>query len=504
MSTLQEIIRNLEENAPMQLKQIVLAEVGKWAASEKIKSMRQGQLYYKVKNKIKDEPRTMIGAGGVKEPVTNLADWRIPSGFVRKLVDQKTGYSLSKEMNVQTDSPSYAAYLETVFDRNFQRILPGLGRDAINKGIGWLHLYYDEQGELKRKRIKPEEVIAFWADEDHTELTMLIRFYDTEEYTASAAKIITNYELWTKQGVLRFRSDDTEVPNDYTYHWYLPVLDANGNSVIDQDTGDEIREGYNWERIPFIPFKYNSEEQPLIEMIKEQIDAYDKTKSSLVNDVIDLPEQIIALYNYSGTNLSEFRYNLALYRAVMLEKMGESADSGIDTISTPIEINARQFTVELLRNDIYEFGRGVDTQADKFATAPSGEAQKYLYADLDMDADTLESEFQFALEQMLWFYDIDAANRGIGSFEDTPVTFIFNRDVSINITETVENLVKSDYLSLETRVSQNPYVDDSKAEMLRIKAEKEEDEQSLTSQIYPGLVNNTDPNVNGADTNENQ
>lgn len=488
MSNLQAVIENLEKNAPMRLDQIVLSEVGKWQNHPKLKSMREGVRYYLNRNDIVNIVRTAIGEKGVRVPVTNMADHRIPSGFMRKLVDQKTGYSLSKEMNIQTDDEGYATVLEDIFDRNFQRMLKNLGKDAINKGIGWIHMYYDTDGILQRKRINPEEIIPFWSDEDHTELTALIRFYDVEEYIADREILATCYELWTKEGVLRFRSDTLNIPTSYDFHWFLDAYDAEGQILIDEETGESLSDGYNWERIPFIPFKYNSEEQPLIELVRKEIDAYDKIKSYLMNDIEDLPEQIIALYNYSGTNLSEFRSNLATYRAALFEKLGDVGEGGMEMFNTAIEISARQFALELLRKDIFEFGRGVDTQADKFATAPSGEAQKYLYADLDMDADGLESEFQFSLEQMLWFYDMDLINKGIGDFLNTPVSFIFNRDISINVTETINNLVNSDYLSLETRVAQNPFVDDVKAELQRIEDEKTADRESFTAEQYTGLA----------------
>ncbi|WP_260399928.1 phage portal protein, partial [Peribacillus simplex] len=70
----------------------------------------------------------------------------------------------------------------------------------------------------------------------------------------------------------------------------------------------------NWDRIPFICFKYNEEEQPLIEMIKALVDDYDKRISDNSNNLEDLPNGIYVVKNYSGTGGEDFRKNISTYR----------------------------------------------------------------------------------------------------------------------------------------------------------------------------------------------
>ncbi|MCR8983435.1 phage portal protein, partial [Brevibacillus laterosporus] len=85
-----------------------------------------------------------------------------------------------------------------------------------------------------------------------------------------------------------------------------------------------------WERVPFICFKYNDEEIPLIKFIQSLIYDYDYRKSDNANNLEDMPNSIYVLRDYDGTNLGEFRHNLAAYRAVKV-----TGEGGVETISLP-------------------------------------------------------------------------------------------------------------------------------------------------------------------------
>ncbi|MEK4351250.1 phage portal protein [Paenibacillus sp. FSL R5-0475] len=81
------------------------------------------------------------GAGGALVEATNLANNKIVHGFLRKLVDQKAGYLLSKEMSIQTKNKVYDELLTGIFDKGFKRLLKNLLKESIKKGCAWLHVY---------------------------------------------------------------------------------------------------------------------------------------------------------------------------------------------------------------------------------------------------------------------------------------------------------------------------------------------------------------------------
>ena len=97
-----------------------------------------------------------------------------------------------------------------------------------------------------------------------------------------------------------------------------------------------------------------------------------------------------------------------------------------------------------------------------------------MYSDIDLDANGMETEFQAAFEDLLFFVNAHLANTGVGNFDGEDVAVIFNRDILINETEAIDNCGKSKgIISDETIVKQHPWVDDPEEELARLKAEKE-------------------------------
>ncbi|MCM3131889.1 phage portal protein [Paenibacillus polysaccharolyticus] len=460
MSTTQDIIRMLSENAPLTNKEIAIQEVSEFKNSIKRTNMILGQAYYENKNQILDKVRTVIGEGGVRTEINNLANNKLIHGFLKKLVDQKTGYLLSKPFSLQTDGPDdYHERLTTYFDKKFQRTLKNLGKNAINKGIAWLQVYYSEEGLLSFKIIPSEEIVPLWKDNAHTELDAIIRFYEIVYYEGKKKNKVEVIEYWDTKGVLRFTQDPKT-------NQYLEFGELESHfRYVDKEKNDHP---YNWDRVPFIPWKYNDEEQPLIAMIKSLVDDYDKRLSENADNIEDMPSSILVLKNYGDGKLEDARRNIAQLRMVRTE-----GDGGLDTISIDIDTTALINHISEVRKSIYEFGRGVDTQTDKFGNNPSGIGLRSLYQDLDLDANTIETEFQDSFEQLLWFVDEDISAQTGVDYSEYEVTLILNRDILINETEAITNVKNSvGLISDETNRANHPWVTDPLEEERRIEKEQ--------------------------------
>jgi len=475
----QRIIEIIESGArsAMTLDQIIKNEIDIWLRSTERQWMLTGQRYYVGDHDILQRKRTAIGEDGELIEVQNLSNNKLVHAFVRKLVDQKVGYLLGKPLSIQTENQEYLDLLNEIFDKSFLRLLKNLGKEAVNKGKAWLHVYYDEDGRLSFKKIPSEEIIPLWRDADHTKLDAAIRVYEIEAYEGTQKRIITKVEFWDTAGVRRYVLDNGGLVPD------VEVGEVGSHFVVVQG---EQEQGMNWQRVPFVCFKYNDEELPLIQVIKSLVDDYDAKTSDHANNLEDLPNSIYVLKNYDGQDLGEFRRNMSTYRAVKV--MG---DGGVDTLSIDIDTEATEKHLDRLRKDIYEFGRGVDTQSERFGDK-SGIALKFLYADLDLDCNTIETEFQASLEHLLWFVNVHLANTGAGEFMDEKVEFIFNRDVIINETEAITNAKNSvGLISDETIVAQHPWVTDVQVELERIRKQRAEEARLLDG--YDRLVGGQQP-----------
>jgi SPP1 family phage portal protein len=474
---MQEITAIIKAGAAsaMSTVEIILQEINDWQSSPRRKLMLIGQRYYEMENDILQRKRYTIGEGGAQIEAINLANNKLPHGFVRKLVDQKVGYLLSKPLSIQTKNTKYADLLGDIFGKSFLRLFQSVGREAINKGKAWMHIYYNDTGQLLFKRIPAEECIPLWKDAAHTELDALIRIYEVEAYEGKTKKTVTKVELWNLDGVWRYVQEGNGLLPDVEIGEYSPHF-----AVVEGETETAL----NWERVPFIAFKYHEDELPLVKFVQPLVDDYDKKKSDNANNLEDLPNSIFVIKNYGGQDLGEARRNLSVFRMVNV-----TDDGGVDTISLTIDTEAYKNHQESNRKDIFEFGRGVDTQSDKFGNSPSGIALKFLYQDLDLDANDIETEFQASLEQLRWFIDVHLVNSGDGDYSNESVDFIFNRDMLINESSIITDIKNSvGVISDETLVAQHPYVTDVKEELARIKQQKDTE-----AEVYGGVGNDDKP-----------
>jgi SPP1 family phage portal protein len=146
----------------------------------------------------------------------------------------------------------------------------------------------------------------------------------------------------------------------------------------------------------------------------------------------------------------------------------------VDTLNPQLDITAAKEHYEQLKRDIIEFGQGTNKDLDKFGSSPSGIALKFLYSGLDMKCNHMETEFKRGFQDLMYFVNVFLKETGQGTF-NIDVDIIFNRDITINETETINNCVASQGLiSDETILAFHPWIKDVEAETARLASEKKQ------------------------------
>lgn len=433
-------------------------ELKSWLVSTKRLWIRAGAAYYCQHLDIDHKERKVIGEGGRKVTLHTLPNNRIAYNRYAKLVDQKVNYLLAKPFEVKTDDETYGVLLDSVFDKTFRRRLKHVGVDALNGGIAYLHPYVTAEG-LHFKRFPPSQILPFWADEEHERLDAFLRIYDVATYEGKQPKIVHKVDYYTSNGVQYFIWENNQLRPD--------VERTNGAylSIDDQPM--------NWERVPLIAFKYNEEELPLIRRVKGLQDALNTLISNFADVMCeDVRNTILVIKNYDGTDLSEFRRNLAVYGAVKV-RTREGVEGGVETLT--IEVNSQNYEVivKLLEKAIIDCGNGFDARDDRMGNNPNQMNISSIYSDIDIDTNNIEMEFQASLEQLMWFvntyYRINGGKAG-------DVEFIFSRDTPVNESELITNCRNSEgVISKETIIAHHPWVKDTAEELKRLQAEQQEE-----------------------------
>ena len=172
-------------------------------------------------------------------------------------------------------------------------------------------------------------------------------------------------------------------------------------------------------------------------------------------------------------------------------------DGGVKTLT--VEVNAENYKsiLEVFKKALIENARGYDAKDERMSGNPNQMNIQSMYSDIDLDANGMETEFQAAFEQLLWFINQDFSNRGMGDFEGVDLQIVFNRDILVNESEAIENCSKSvGILSDETIVEQHPWTSDVEAELARLKKEKEkalEQAQEYSGAFGTGGNQNKEP-----------
>lgn len=446
---------------PMNTIEWLSEEVNEFLSSDSRKLMLTGEQYYEVNNDIFQRKITRPSKRGGEEELKYKANNKLAHAFYKNLIDEKVNYLLGKEYTLKSDNEEYLNKINWSLGDDFLDIFNELGYEASNKGIGWLHIFINEEAKLDYMVIPSEQIIPIWIDRRHKALDRLIRLYDVVVYEGTEKKIVTKIELWYKDKVDYYVKDGEQI-----------ILDSEKYLNVKGNIGHYLKDGEYvvWNKIPFIPFKNNRIELGDIKFIKSLIDNYDLSRSDVANFIEEVKNLIYILKGYGGEDLGEFMDNLNYYRAISVDE-----DGGVDSLNPTMDVEAIKVHYEQLKRDINECGKGVNKDLDKFGSSPSGIALKFLYSGIDLKCNSLEVLFKKAFKELLYFINIYLSESNQGSYKDVPVELIFNKNIKINETETITNCVNSKgVISNKTIMANHPWVKDPVEEQEQLDKEKEE------------------------------
>lgn len=461
----------------------------KWLESPVRQEQLQAEKYYMGDHDILQREKKVIGADGELITITNVANNKLVDNQYRKLVDQKTNYVLGKPITIATSEDEYLELLGKVFTKKVHRQLRVLARYAVDGGIAWLYPYYDANSNFKLAVLPSYEICPVWKDKAHTELECVMRYFSEEVFNENGGvNLIYHVDLFTTHGITHFRyQGGSLIPEENAHSDYLYV---DGR-------------GCNWDRLPMIPFKYNDEEIPLIRAVKSLQDSLNQVLSDFQNNMEEDPRtSILILKNYDGTNIPEFRQNLATYGVIKVTTV-DGVQGGVEALK--VDVNAQNYQAILmqLKRAIVENGRGFDAKEERMDGDPNQMNIESMYTDIDLDVNAMETEFQAGFEELKWFIDQYLIHNGKADYTEEEVTFVFNRDIFINEDAKIDNCVKSmGVISNKTIIARHPWVTNLEHELAQIEEDKQADLEEMEATMKVQAENTPKPTKSGSDGNK--
>lgn len=456
-------------------KEFILVEyIKEFLNSKERQWMIDGERYYKYENDILKTKKKS----------------KLIHGFITNLVDEKISYLLSKDFTINCENTEYLNKLNECLSKNIQYEIDTIGIEASNKGIAWMHIYINEKSEFKYITIPSEQCCPIWKDNSKEELEGMLRIYDIEVYENRNKKEIRKVEYYTETDVTY-----------YIYEQERLILDSEKYLKLeDKENYKHYKRGEQWKswgRVPYVHFKNNKFEIPDIKSVKTLIDDYDNRRSDISQIIEKCKNFTYVLRGYSGTDKEKF-WNDIEERLIKID----DPEGGIDALTPIIDNEAAKQHFEQLKKDIQHFGQGVNKDADAMGNSPSGIALKFLYSGLDLKCNKLEVEFQRGFQELIYFVNIYLQETGRGTYKEE-VEIIFNRDIAVNESDTIEQCQKSTgVISQKTIISNHPWVKDVEKELKQLKKEEEQKEEINGNDEYGQLNKEREKNPEKDKINE--
>ena len=414
--------------------------------------------------------------------------------FHKILVDQKSSYIVGNPITLgvdvgdpenpdeltpeETKEKDTAIEFSNLIDKynttNFDDLIHDWVQGSSNKATEWIHFYINAAGDLNTIIVPSEQLIPIYDTQYENELVYMIRYY-VYDYIDESFNTTKRYkvEWWSKTQVEYFVQIDNELfvhDPDYlvnpSSHW------RSFNTKNPKEKRDN-----NWEKVPFVCLKNNTELNTDLHPIKILMDSYDKVKSGWCNDLEDFQELVLILRGYSPlsseaqsgmSELAVFLQNLKTHKVISVDNEG-----GVDALKAEIPTEAKEKFLQITRKEIFYFGEGVDIDSDKFGNNPSGISLKFLYGSLDLKANRTIRKLTIALDDYMWFLVFWINFKEKKQFESTEIKYTFNKSLIFNEKEKIESVNLSADISERTRLENHPWVMDVEEEIKRKKLEKE-------------------------------
>lgn len=449
----------------------------------------QAERYYRGINDItfpEKVPKPWIGktaSGGLRR-----ANNRVANTYYSYLVNQKASYLCGEPVQFDTGNKAWNKKINIELGGHWSKTCKHLVINAANYKTAWLHSWIDEDNDFHYGVVDSKQIIPYWGDKLNNKLLLLVRTY---ELIDTDGETYTIYEIWDDKYCHFYQKKSSFKTLDYLQE-RLIFKRWNPDLNIEEYTN---RYEHGFTEIPFSAFNNNSLKLNDLMQIKGYLDTYDKAFSLFLDNLEDIQQVIFVLENLGGTDVEDFLRTLRETGVVKVINE-EALKTDLRTITLEIPTEASTTLLGLARKNIFEQGQGIDPNPESYAGNTSGEALKYMYANLELKAVLTEDEFRIGFDHFM--------RRLCEYLNINPdiINQIWERTRINNETELINNLKNSEgLLSLYTRVSKHPYTDDPEAEFERLQQEKQD--RQMLNDTYQGAFNDQ-PNPDQDEVNNEQ
>ena len=456
-------------------------------SSERKRRMAEGERYYRgehdsLQKDFRRSPISETKENGEEELRMffnpNRSNHHCVHPFHHTLVAQKTAYLVGREptISVRNGDRAFEEMLTELADEHFNGMLQSWLTGAANKGVEYLHVYYDGEGNFRYCIVPAEEIIAIYDEEYQQELREVIRYYDIKVLDEGREKTKRRVEWWTAEDVTYFteNGDGEFLQEKSCGHWAVTAL---------LDGEETETEQHGWGRVPFIPLRNNEKELTDLQLVKGLIDAYDLVSSEGTNNLLDLVDLYWVIQGYGGETASAVVKKLQINKAVQIS----DSSGNVEAKQVQLPVEGRLDWMQMLRKDIFHFGMGVDTDSDDWGKAASGVALKFQYAMFYLKINGIVPEIKRAVKEFFRFATEDWNRENGTDWDWRKIQITLNTNGITDDMETMQIIAASKgMVSEKTLLGKHPFVEDVNSEMEQLERERKEKDNEIDTE---GMLN---------------
>lgn len=427
--------------------------------------------YYLGQQAILDKSRTEDGAPNAQVVCNHAKD----------IADTASSYFLGTPITYKQKAGEEAS------DEDFMRLTVALDRATTDDddqenalslsiyGKTYEYIYAAEDlAELREKSIDPQNAFVVYDQSiEHTKLFGVYYYYQKKDPLDEEEGDPDTYFIVMTEDRLKYykvpAGTEDEVP---------PYLE------------EEHRMG----QVPLIEYRNNKYAIGDFEQQISLIDAYNTMTSDRVNDKEQFIDAILVIY---GAILSDEDSQDDAIETLKAKKLLELPDgASAEYLVRQLDESGMETLRDALKEDIYTFSHVPNLTDENFAGNSSGVAMEYKLLGLEMLTKTKERWYRRGLRERLEIFLHFLGLQG-GRLNEEDIEVVFSRSLPKNLLELsqiVNNL--ADDVTLETRLSLLPFVEDPKAEAEALAEQKSESvlrQQELFSSTTEEGSENTAP-----------
>lgn len=380
---------------------------------------------------------------------------RLVTNYAKNIVTNTQGYFMGIPVTYKSSNAELEERIQDIIEYNDDAAVNSdLAEDLSIYGMAAELLYIDTDAMIRYTEIDPRQLYFETSGNMNDEITLAIRWYD----------VYDDDDICTRH---------IEVYDSESITYYMKTGTGGGAVIAEIPDGAASNTvKHYWGAVPINVYYNNKNHMGDFEDIISLQDAYNTMESESVNDYQSFADAILLLKNTkmpTEIDPETGKQKKMDFRDTKVLTVYDEGDASylVKQVNDTYVENIK----ERIREDIYLTSNTVNMSDENFAANASGVSIVYKLMNFENRVAKTERRFTKGLQRRFELI-CTILNIKAGPYDYRDITFNYTRNIPANVTELVTEVLQLDgTVSLKTRLSLLPFINDPEAEIKQLEKE---------------------------------